>query len=67
MKVDRGTYFHSVYRIQQRLGRVFGELKPYSLYPISEYFAGTIDRTNLAIMPLPRKRKPVLPPFRKSA
>jgi hypothetical protein len=67
MKIDRGTYFHSLYRIQGRLGRVFGELKPYRLYPISEYFAGTIDRTNLAIMPLPRKRKPVLPPFRKSA
>jgi hypothetical protein len=67
MKLDRGEYFHALYRIQQRLGRVFGELKPYSLYPISEYFAGTLNRSNLAIMPLRRKQKPVRPPLRKSA
>jgi hypothetical protein len=37
--VDRGNFFHAVYRIEQRLGRVFRETKPYSLIP-SEYFAG---------------------------
>ena len=44
MKVDRGTFFHAVYRIQQKLGRVFRELKPYSLYPLDEYFAGRIEK-----------------------
>src|SRR5882762_10633320 len=31
MKVDRGVFFHAVYRIQRKLGRVFRELEPYSL------------------------------------
>jgi len=39
--MDRGNFFHAVYRIQQRLGRVFRELEPYSLYPLDEYFNGT--------------------------
>ncbi len=39
--VDRGTFFHSVYRIQQRLGRVLRELKPYALYPLEDYFHAT--------------------------
>ena len=38
MKIDRGTFFHAVYRIEQRLGRVFRELEPYALYPLEDYF-----------------------------
>jgi hypothetical protein len=41
--VDRGTFFHMVYRIEQRLGRAFAELEPYSLYPVDEYFGGQIQ------------------------
>ena len=67
MGIDRGTYFHALYRLQHKLGRVYCELQPYSLYPISEYFAGKLDKSNLAIMPAPRKPKPVQPPLRKSA
>lgn len=37
--MERGAFFHAVYRIESRLGRVFLELTPYSLYPRS-YFAG---------------------------
>jgi hypothetical protein len=40
--MDRGTFFHAVYRIQQRLGRTFLELKPYGLFPLDEYFNGTV-------------------------
>ncbi len=68
LKIDRGDYFHALYRLQHKLGRVYRELQPYSLYPISEYFGGKLDsRSNLAVMPAPRKRKPVQPPLRKSA
>jgi hypothetical protein len=67
LKIDRGAYFHALYRLQHKLGRVFRELQPYGLYPISEYFAGKTERSNLAIMPAPSKRKPVQPPLRKSA
>ncbi len=40
--VERGTFFHAVYRIQQELGRVFRELEPYSLFPLDDYFHGPI-------------------------
>ena len=38
--IDRGTFFHAVYRIEQKLGRVFRELQPYALFPLDEYFHG---------------------------
>lgn len=40
LNMDRGNFFHTVYRIEQKLGRIFRELAPYSLYPIEEYFHG---------------------------
>ncbi len=42
--MDRGTFFHEVYRIQSRLGRAFCEVKPYAIYPLGEYFGGVIGR-----------------------
>lgn len=69
MNVDRGTFFHAVYRIQQKLGRIFRELEPYSLYPLDEYFGGTVRKgpspslTCIAEMPAP----PVAPPLLKTA
>jgi hypothetical protein len=39
-RVDRGTYFHLICDIENRLGRVFAELAPYPLYPVAEYFSG---------------------------
>lgn len=39
--IDRGDFFHEVYRIQQKLGRTFRELEPYALFPLDEYFNGT--------------------------
>jgi hypothetical protein len=41
LKMDRGLYFHSIYRIQQKLGRMYRELEPYGLFPLDEYFNGT--------------------------
>lgn len=38
--IDRGNFFHAIYRIEQKLGRVFRELKPYPLFPLDEYFHG---------------------------
>jgi hypothetical protein len=40
LSVDRGNFFHAVYRIEQKLGRAFRELEPYALFPIDEYFNG---------------------------
>lgn len=44
LKVDRGCYFHTIYRIQTRLGRVFAELQPYPLFPLDEYFGNWTQR-----------------------
>ena len=55
LHMDRGTFFHSIYRIEQRLGRVFAELEPYALYPVSEYFSGMIRKepaSSLLAVPL---------------
>ncbi|HUI81251.1 MAG TPA: hypothetical protein VLY24_25170 [Bryobacteraceae bacterium] len=54
--MDRGNFFHAVYRIQQTLGRTFAELEPYPLFPLDEYFGGVIH--NEDVHPLP----PLPPP-----
>jgi hypothetical protein len=45
MCLDRGEFFHAVYRIQQRLGHAFADLEPYALYPLREYFNGVVHNT----------------------
>jgi len=40
LKMDRGDFFHQVYRMEARLGRAFREVEPYGLYPLDEYFYG---------------------------
>ena len=40
LNIDRGAFFHEVYRIEQRLGRAFRELEPYPLFPLDSYFNG---------------------------
>jgi len=42
LKMDRGTFFHAIYRIERTLGRAFSEIRPYPLYPLDEYFGGTV-------------------------
>jgi hypothetical protein len=69
--MDRGSFFHEVYRIQQKLGRVFRELEPYALFPLDEYFGGTVRtsqvKTNLLHMPQPARKNALRPPLKKVA
>ena len=37
--MEKGPFFHAIYRMRERLGRAFRELQPYPLYPLSEYFS----------------------------
>ena len=53
LQIDRGTFFHIVYEIEQRLGRTFAELEPYPLFPLDEYFSGMIRRVEPCV---PRRR-----------
>ncbi len=36
--IDRGNFFHMIYRIEQKLGRAYASVQPYPLYPVNEYF-----------------------------
>ncbi len=59
MKIDRGTFFHAIYRIEQRLGRAFRELQPFPLFPLDEYFGSLIRRIEpqkVPVRPAPRFR-----------
>ncbi len=44
--INRGNFFHTVYRIEQKLGRVFHELEPYALFPVDEYFRAPSVQTH---------------------
>ncbi|MDZ4802730.1 MAG: hypothetical protein SGI92_31600 [Bryobacteraceae bacterium] len=44
LNVDKHRFYHVLYNIQQKLGKVFRELQPYSLYPLSEYFSPGMRR-----------------------
>ena len=72
LEMDRGNFFHAVYRIQQKLGRIFRELEPFALFPLDEYFGGSITKqlpmhSNLLVMPEPRRRgtRGLQPPLRE--
>jgi hypothetical protein len=60
--MDRGNFFHSVYRIQQKMGRVFRELEPYGLFPVDDYFHGPAKSVTSC---LANKILPIRPPLRK--
>ena len=44
MNIDKGTFYHLVYVIQEKLGRVFREMQPYALFPLDVYFGGETPR-----------------------
>jgi len=70
LKIDRGTFFHSVYRIEQKLGREYREIRPYSLFPTDEYFGGTVRKAKLLTIPfadLGEAKRILRPPVRLAA
>src|SRR5262245_56728833 len=38
LKMDRGNFFHMLYRIQQKAGRAFAETEPFPIFPVTDYF-----------------------------
>jgi len=69
LNLDRGTFFHMVYKIEQTLGRVYRELEPYGLFPLDEYFANTMHdgRRSVPIMPTPARARVLHPPLVRTA
>jgi hypothetical protein len=64
LDLDRGNFFHHVYRIEEKLGHAFAELKPYPLYPLDEYF-GSVRAKRIPIytepLRVPRRARERLP------
>jgi len=44
LRLDRGNFFHAVYRIERKLGMAYRTLEPYPLFPTDEYFASAEGR-----------------------
>jgi hypothetical protein len=63
--MDRGTFFHAVYRVEEKLGRVLATLQPYPLFPLADYFRGTVRGTRAAAAPVIEipQHAPVVPPL----
>ena len=63
--VDRGLFFHAVYRIEKKMGRECREVAPYSLFPVDEYF-NALPRQRVITAceprPVPPKVRPIRPP-----
>ena len=39
LNMDRGAFWHEVYRVQRKVGRALRETRPFPLFPLCEYFA----------------------------
>lgn len=67
LHIDRGNFFHAVYRIQQKLGHVFHTLEPYPLYPLHIYFSDASRGVKIHPSPVPAERyangRPLIPPI----
>lgn len=50
MQLDKGLFFHQIYRIQQKLGQAFRELQPYGIYPLNEYFSSVRSHSNSKVV-----------------
>jgi hypothetical protein len=74
LNIDRGSFFHDVYRIEQKLGRTFRELQPHALFPVDEYFNSTTRMPVQATTPflveteeLPKSAKLLKFPVKRAA
>ena len=67
--MERGMFFHTIYRIERKLGREYREIRPYSLFPPDEYFGGTIRKARILTIPTDRAeiKNIVRPPVRRAA
>ena len=51
LKMDRGDFFHIVYKIEAKLGKAFREEVPYGLFPLDQYFGGITGGSEASVPP----------------
>jgi hypothetical protein len=49
--IDRGSFFHEVYRVEEALGRAYRDTQPFPLWPLDEYFGGRSSRSSRVVSP----------------
>jgi hypothetical protein len=52
LKMEKGIFFHMLYRIMAKLGKTFAQLEPYALYPTQEYFHGERRTPRAQVIPI---------------
>lgn len=57
--IDRGNFFHAVYRVEERLGKVFSDLEPYALFPPRDYFVLRLPQPARSCRPETEAASPV--------
>jgi hypothetical protein len=68
LHMEKGIFFHTIYRIMVKLGKIFVDLEPYGLYPIHEYFHGSRRTVSVKTLPVrPNRSIASLVPLRKIA
>lgn len=61
LQIERGDFFHAIYRLEQKLGLVYHHLQPYPLFPTDDYFNGAgWETTHRPASPVPMRRLPSL-------
>lgn len=66
--MDRGLFYHLIYRIEATLGETFMLTEPYGLFPLDEYFHATREERAPVTekeWPKPTRwdRRPIVPPM----
>jgi hypothetical protein len=51
LHLDRGEFWHEVYRVEETVGKAAAELQPYALWPLNEYFANARQSRGVAVKP----------------
>jgi len=44
LRLDRGNFYHAIYRVERQLGKAYIETQPYALYPPRDYFVMRLNK-----------------------
>ena len=67
LQMDRGIFFHHVYRLEHKLGRAFRETQPYPLFPLDDYFTRSSDEPVQSCLAVVERNPRLKPPLKKAA
>lgn len=56
LKMEKGIFFHLLYRMIAKLGRTYADLQPYGLYPLQDYFYGEQRSPMAQVVPIRKEQ-----------